>query len=55
MGPKPCPVNNLTADILTEKLNTLTDAEMKESAIALAAKMVSLSVACDKPANVTQR
>ena len=48
-------MNNLTADILTEKLNTLTDAEMKESAIALAAKMVSLSVACDKLANVTQR
>lgn len=39
VGPKPCPVNDLTVDILVEKLNTLTNAEMKESAIALAAKM----------------
>ena len=40
VGPKPCPVNDLTVDILTEKLVTLTNAEMKEAAVALAANMV---------------
>jgi len=39
VGPKPCPVNELTKDVLVEKLRQLTDPKTKEAAINLSVRM----------------
>lgn len=39
VGPKPCPVNELTKDILVEKLRLLTDPKTKEAAVNLSIRM----------------
>lgn len=39
VGPRPCPVKDLTVDILTERLKDLTSAELKANAVALSEKM----------------
>lgn len=39
VGPKPCPVNDLTADILAEKFRELTSEETKKNAVELSKKM----------------
>jgi sterol 3beta-glucosyltransferase len=39
VGPKPCPVNELTKDVLVEKLRQLTDPKTKEAATNLSVRM----------------
>ena len=39
VGPKPCPITEMTTEILIEKLRELTSATIKESAIALSRQM----------------
>lgn len=39
VGPEPCPVNLLTAEILADKFRELTDEETKKNAVELSVKM----------------
>jgi hypothetical protein len=39
VGPKPCPINQLTKNLLVEKLNELTSPKIKEAAAILSEKM----------------
>ena len=39
VGCKPCPIADLTAEVLVERLNTLKDPEIKASAEQLSVKM----------------
>lgn len=39
VGPKPCPINKLTTEVLTSKLRELTSPTIKEAAVLLSKKM----------------
>ncbi|KAL7522600.1 hypothetical protein ACHAWX_007701 [Stephanocyclus meneghinianus] len=39
VGPKPCPISNLTTDLLVQKLGELTSPKIKEAAVSLSKKM----------------
>lgn len=39
VGPEPCPVNQLTAEILADKFRELTDEETKKNAVEMSVKM----------------